>query len=460
MNTPVRTTRPTHRPALTAFVGSLLLGVGLLLGAGGSRLDAQQRTPWTSMKRGSDNLQVVGHLPLGPDDNLADMDIEQELSRPYAYVARANYAGEGPIGMSIVDLSDPARPSVITEWEIEDPELHLGGARDVKYFKWNGRYYVIQSLQFQQGGPDNDLGAVVFDVTGLPDAESVREVARIREPDLPGGFHNIFVYKHSNDRVYLFATVSGPYANVYDLGTLIDEGPGNALAGQVPLPGGESGLRGYHDFYVAYHPDTDEDRFYGGGTGGYYIYDVTDLAHPELRITLTGISGITRGHTFTPTPDGRYVIAESEYQFAPLRIFDLQPALEGERTNIRNPISAWTADWNQLVHNHEVRWPFVFVSGYMDGLQVFEMSDPANPQTVAYYDTYLGNLTTNKNVMRGSFGVDVRNADGLIVMSDMTTGLWTFKMEGFSGWNGKSWGVPDISSVQKWDEPVKKKPIS
>ena len=51
-----------------------------------------------------------------------------------------------------------------------------------------------------------------------------------------------------------------------------------------------------------------------------------------------------------------------------------------------------------------------------------------------------------------AFGIDIRNADGLIVISDMSTGFWTFKMEGFSGWNGEDWGMPDISSAQKWDD--------
>jgi len=454
----VSTPHSTSRDRVLTLA-ALVLALATVLST--SSLDAQQAPPWTALNRGSDNIEVLGHLPLGPDENLADMDIEQELSRPYAYVARARYAGTGPVGMSIIDISDPTNPTKITEWEIENQDLHIGGARDVKHFKWNDRYYVIQSLQFRQGGPNSDLGAVVLDVTDLPDPASVSEVARIREPSMPGGFHNIFVYKHSNGRVYLFATVSGPYANVYDLGTLIEEGQENALAGQVPVPEGDANRSGYHDFYVAYHPDTDQDRFYGGGTGGYFIYDVSNLGDPSLEITLTGISGITRGHTFTPSPDGRYVVAESEYQYAPLRIFDLQPALDGEVTNVRNPVSAWTAHWEHLVHNHEIRWPYVFVSGYMDGLQVFNLSDPANPQTVAYYDTYLGSLTAeNSGVMRGSFGVDVRNEDGLIVVSDMTTGLWIFRMEGFQGWNGEDWGMPDISSAQKWDEPVKRKVIS
>ena len=168
-------------------------------------------------------------------------------------------------------------------------------------------------------------------------------------------------------------------------------------------------------------------------------------------MSLTGINGVSRGHTFTPSPDGRYVIAETEYQYAPLRIFDLQPALDGEVQNIRSPISAWTADWRHLVHNHEVRWPYVFVSGYLDGLQVFSVMDPKNPVTVAYYDTYLPDTDETGGVMAGAWGVDVRNADGLIVISDMSTGFWAFKMDGFGGWNGTQWGYPDISSAQDWD---------
>ncbi|MEQ9400445.1 MAG: hypothetical protein RJQ04_14880 [Longimicrobiales bacterium] len=427
-------------------------------------LAAQQQVPWSPLKRGSDNMEVLGHLPLGHRLSVADMDVEQELHRPYAYVARMVYGDDGPKGTDIISIEDPERPELLYQWRIENQDLHQRtGGMDVKHFKWNDRYYLVQSLQFGQGGPNTDLGAVVLDVTGLPDPSTVREVARIREPEMPGGFHNIFIYKHSNGRVYLFTTANAPGALIYDLGMVVDGNLDDARVGMVPVPesalGSGSG-RGYHDFYVGYHPDTAEDRFYGGGTGGYYIYDVSNLQAPELRVTLTGVSGVSYGHTFTPDPTGRYVIAETEYQYAPIRVFDLQPALDGEVTNIRSPISAFTANWQHLIHNHEVRWPFVFASGYLDGLQVFNFMDPANPQVVGYYDTYLGAPNTDRySQFNGAFGIDVRNADGLIVISDMSTGLWTFKMEGFDGWNGEQWGLPDISSAQKWDEPARR-PIS
>ena len=411
---------------------------------------------WTAENPGSDNLTVLGHIPLGPRLSVADLDMEQELSRPFVYVSRMVYGDEGSKGTDIIDVSDPANPRVIYRWRIEEQDLHLRrGGMDVKYFKWKDRYYVVQSLQFGAGGPNNDLGAVILDVTGLPDSTQVREVARIHEPDLPGGFHNIFVYAHSNGRPLLFSTVSGPFAHVYDLGKIVEGNLEEGLVARVPVPEsplGRGRASGYHDFYVGYHTETGQDRFYGGGSGGYFVYDITDLQAPSLLVTLTGINGVRRGHTFTPGPHGRYVIAETEYRYAPLRIFDLKPALDGEESNINRPISAWTADWRNLVHNHEVRWPYVFVSGYLDGLQVFTLIDPENPATVAYYDTYLGPENTDRYpVFNGAFGVDVRNDDGLIVVSDMSTGFWTFRMEGFRGWNGEDWGVPNISSVQDWD---------
>ncbi len=409
----------------------------------------------SELQRGSDNLKVHGHIPLGARMTVTDIELEQEMDRPYAYVGRASILEDGPKGMDIIDLSDPRNPKRILKWRLADQDLHLNrGGMDVKYFKWKGKYYVVQSFEFPQG-PDNDLGAVVFDVTGLPDPNAVKEVGRILIPEYPGGFHNIFIYKHSNGRPLLITTVRTGKAHIYDLAKLVEDGVDGSLVGEVPVPSqtdGEDRRTSYHDLYAAYHPATGQDRFYGGGTGGYYVFDISDLENPTLEISLTNIRGVDWGHTFTPSPDGRYAVAEVEYQYAPLRIFDMKPALDGEVSNIRNPISAWTANWKNLAHNHEVRWPFVFVSGYLDGLQIFSLMDPKNPETIAYYDTYIGPPTYEWiEVINGAFGVDVRNEDGLIVVSDMTTGFWTFRLDGFGGWNGEDWGVPNISSVQEWD---------
>ncbi len=65
-------------------------GIALvMLSLAGATAGAQQ---WTPQKRGSDNMEVVAHLPLGPRLSVADIDIEQELARPYAYVGVATHS--------------------------------------------------------------------------------------------------------------------------------------------------------------------------------------------------------------------------------------------------------------------------------------------------------------------------------------------------------------------------------
>ena len=411
---------------------------------------------------GSKSVHMLAHVVNNPGAwKAADMEMEQDPGRPYVYVC-----GFVNFDTQIYDVKDPAHPKRVFRWQIENPELHRGiGAMDGKYFKIGPKYYYVQSLQFMQGSPDEDLGAVVFDVTSLPDSSKVKEVARLRYPAAPGGFHNIFAYKHSDGRVLLFATVNETKALVYDLGKVVSGADSTTwLIGAVPnpTPMKQIAAGGYHDFYVGYDPATKQDKFYGAGLGGYSVWDVTRPEQPSQLFTLTGL-GFDIAHTFTPSPDGRYAVTMTEYEYTPLRIWDLRPGQSDSTQNLDLAISAWTADWRDLAHNHEVRWPYVFVSAYEDGFQVFDLKDPKAPHTDGFYYTCecthgegFGGSPENgwqghNSVEQGAFGIDVRNRDGLVAMTDMRSGLWLFRLDGFKGWNGRAVGMPNISSVQDYD---------
>jgi hypothetical protein len=413
-------------------------------------------TTYQPGKNKSENMKLLSHVPLGAVFTIADIEIEQELSRPYAYVARRLV----PSGFDVIDLKDPSKAKVIYRWRIENAELHQGaGGLESRYFKMGNKYYFVLAVQFRQGGPDADLGAIVFDVTGLPNPALVKEVGRIREKEFIGGFHEHFLYRHSDGRVLLTTTTTGPFANMYDMAKFLAGDPNQGFVGRIPIPQGMSPIPnfpmlGYHDFYMAYDPVTHQDKFYGAGIGGYHIYDISKPEAPQIVTSVTGVQGVQWGHTIAADPLGRFALTETEYQYAPLRMFDLKPKGDGTnfQGNISRSIGAWTANWQNLAHNFEMRWPYVFVSAYEDGLQVINMMDPTNPITVGYYDTYDGpHNSWAGNVMQGAWGVDVRNADGLIVISDLQTGFWAFKMEGFDGWNGHDWGMPNISSAQDYD---------
>ena len=379
--------------------------------------------PFDQKHGGSDNIHMIAHVVTHPGLwKAADIEMEQDPSRPYVYVCGfVNYDTQ------IYDVRDPAHPKKVFEWTIEHPELHRGiGAMDGKYFKIGDHYYYAQS---------------------------------------PGGFHNTFAYKHSDGRVLYFVTVNEPKALIYDLDKVVSGKDSSTwLIGAVPnpTPFKQIGAGGYHDFYVGFDPATHQDKFYGAGLGGYSVWDVSHPENPAEMFTITGL-GMDIAHTFTPSPDGKYAVTETEYEYTPLRVWDLTPGQTGQTKNLDNAISGWSADWRDLSHNHEVRWPYVFVSAYEDGLQVFDLKDPLNPKTDGHYftcecthlhgfgGTQDGGWQSTISVEQGAFGVDVRNYDGLIVLSDMRSGLWVFRMTGFKGWNGHDVGMPNISSVQDYD---------
>ena len=58
-------------------------------------------------QQNSSNVRVVSHIPMA----VADIEVEQELSRPYAYLARRDPATG--VGTDIIDVTDLSRARVI-----------------------------------------------------------------------------------------------------------------------------------------------------------------------------------------------------------------------------------------------------------------------------------------------------------------------------------------------------------
>jgi hypothetical protein len=428
-------------------------------------------------ERASANIEVLANVPLGGARPLhgtmssglpglgrrtVGLEMEQELSRPFVYVARRYQ----PTGFDVVSIAEPERAHRVFTWELPGAEQDAGmGANGGRYFKLNNRYYFVLAFRFDEGAAHHDLGAIVFDVTGLPDASAVREVARIRGADAHGGFSNIFAYKHSDGRALLFAAAAGPHALVYDLARVVAGRADEALVGRVPTPDImlEHPLygRGYEDVFVGYHPASGQDRFYGSGAGGFYVYDVTDPGNPAHRASVAGVAGLRRGYQAQPSADGNFLIGEMAIRNMPTHVFDLVPALEGQTASIRRPVGAWTANWTGFARAVEVRWPFAFVASLEDGLRVINLMDTQAPYTMGFFHTWDGPRSSHREGdwnVNGAWDVKVRNADGLIAVTDQVSGLWLLRMDDFRGWNGRRWGLPNMSSAQDWDRGVDSPP--
>src|SRR5687767_9420520 len=64
--------------------------------------------------RGSSNIKVLSHVPLGGFLHVSDIELEQELSRPYVYVDKRFQ----PSGFDIINIKDPAKAYVMYSWRI------------------------------------------------------------------------------------------------------------------------------------------------------------------------------------------------------------------------------------------------------------------------------------------------------------------------------------------------------
>ena len=231
------------KSVIMVLVAALLLGVAGAAAGQSPTAAPSNNDPMRSLKQphagGSSNIKVLSHIPLGGWSQVIGIEMEQELSRPYVYISRDDWAGDvsrSSKGMDIIDIRDPSHARVIYSWRIPNGEIHQGtGGQDSKYFKLKGRYYAVQSTQFGNG-PDGDVGAVVFDVTGLPDTGAVRNLGFIKTPDSKGGFHNVFTYKHSDGRVLMFATGGDPGGRIYDMEKFVAGDPNYGMIRKMPIP--------------------------------------------------------------------------------------------------------------------------------------------------------------------------------------------------------------------------------
>jgi hypothetical protein len=77
-----------------------------------------------------------------------------------------------------------------------------------------------------------------------------------------------------------------------------------------------------------------------------------------------------------------------------------------------------------MAHNPIVKGDLVYVSYYMDGLWIYDISNPGNTTVAGYYDLYVGAGDTISS--GGAWGVYPFLPSGNILVSDMGSGLFVF----------------------------------
>lgn len=274
----------------------------------------------------------------------------------------------------------------------------------------------------------------IIDVSQLPDTVTVVYDSK----DLLSRSHNLFI-DTARAMLYTLATGGGnaTYSalRVYDLAD--PEAPvflgayntfGDIVASHV------------HDAFVR-----NDTAYLHCGNDGFAVMDFSDPKSPKPLGTLPFYPAKGYNHSGWLSGDGAYYYMADENHGEPLKVIDMQDPANMQVVAL---FAANAADKLSIPHNIHVRGDLVYVSYYYDGLQVFDVSDPAFPKKVLVYPT---SKAVKNGSYEGAWGVYPHLPSGHVLVSDMQEGLFVFAPPSPSSGIPKG---PVSASVSLWPNPA------
>ncbi len=300
-------------------------------------------------------------------------------------------------GANIFDLTDPSNIKMI---DFIPGAYHGEGVVHRDFHDYNGYLYMVcdQGLGIS--------GLQIADLSYLPD--SVHVVYSSNE--LFSMAHNIFI-DTTTAKLYVCSAGHNDETiediEVYYLG--LD--PINPILIQA------LDMNEYvHDVYVR-----NDIAYLNVGYTGLFIVDFSPPVVPEILGSLTEYSTYGQGynHSGWLNDAGDIYVFADETHGVDIKVVDVTDFSD------MKVLSTFTSgvDPKSIAHNLIIKDNYVYVSYYHDGLQIFDISDPSNPELVRIFDTFSGD---HAGTYEGAWGVYPYLPSGIVLISDMQSGFYVF----------------------------------
>ena len=365
-----------------------------------------------------DQIDMLSHLALADfsskprlaNDIWGFVDLNTE--REYALIGLYN-------GTAVVDVTDPATPFEVgfvsgpgSVWR----DIKVAQNYDSDDARWRTYAYVSTDSANER--------LVVIDLTGLPNRVALGHRIKQSTP-----IHNV----HISNVDYATGVPMQKDPSLHVLGSSRNKGAFRSYALQdaaVPKLVGESSGGYSHDATSMLVTDAraaacgDDSAscevLIDFNEDAVELWDVTDRSNAPLLSSIR----YTRSayvHSGWWSEDGRFLFVQDELdetRFAlptTLRVFDL--------SDLTNPVFAgsWEGPTNAIDHNGYTRGNRYYMSNYTRGLTVLDITNPAEPMDVGFFDTYPVSDTTAFN---GAWGVFPFLPSGNVLVSDIDSGLY------------------------------------
>lgn len=370
--------------------------------------------------KGYDMLSFVSIADLGGGRSTNLNDIwgwtDPETGREWALVGRTD-------GTSFVDVTDPSNPFVAGDLPLT-PGAQPAAWRDIKVYKDHA--FIVSDGAGQHGMQVFDLrrlrdvrqGRVQFEPTALyTRIASAHNVVINEETGFAytvgnsmggetcgGGYHIIDVRDPANP------TMAGCWGHA---------GTGNAGTGYS------------HDAQCVIYRGPDPDHqgkeiCLGSNETAISIADLTDKANPK-PIAVAQYPNVAYTHQGWLTEDQRYFYVNDELDESSGKT-DRTRTLVWDVTDLDEPelVKEFKGSTPAIDHNLYVKGDLMYQSNYSAGLRVIDISDPANPVEVGWFDVNpLGDATE----FTGSWSNYPYFGSGTIIVTSIELGLFVVKKQ-------------------------------
>ncbi len=303
-------------------------------------------------------------------------------------------------GTAFIDLSSPGSP-----FEVDFVPGPQSNWREMKTYLHYA--YIVSDVSTEANS--QGLGGIqIVDLSYLPDSVSlVNRYVWIdtvsNSPVFSPAVHSVSVSGH-----YLY--LNGGSGSSYGMRILDISDPVNPVkAGGLQSPY-------IHDSFVR-NDTIFAAAIYGGGL---MIYDATN------KSSLTEVKQISYPgagtHNVWTTVDRNFALTTDEIGTTPktLKIWNIS-----DLNNVTG-VASYT-NTTAIIHNVFVKGNLAYVAWYSAGLRVIDISNPAAPVEVGYYDSY---PASDIAAYVGNWGADPFFPSGKVIMSDRQTGLYVVRYTG------------------------------
>ena len=306
-------------------------------------------------------------------------------------------------GTHFIDVTDPNNP---TEAHFVAGKTQGGQIIHRDYHDYKGYLYAA-------AGEGTGSTLQIIDMQNLPESIEVAYDAN----DIFRTAHNIFI-DTANAKLYALSARGNDigYApmRIFDISNPIQP----VVLGDYSNFGGIQPSH-VHDAFVK-----DNIAFLNLGNDGMAIVDFTDTQLPVTISTLTDYPSRGYNHSGWLSEDfGTYYLADENHGLE-MKVLNVSDLCE---IDVEGTFNAKVESTTSIPHNQIVACNYLYVSYYYDGLRVYDISDPLQPQLVRFFDTY---SSPDGTQFRGAWGIYPFLPSGNILLSDMQNGLFVFESMG------------------------------